>query len=260
MKISAAMIVKNESRCIMRCLNNLIDIADEIVVVDTGSTDNTVELIEEFSKNHAKVHLYHFLWVDDFAAARNFAISKLTGDWIIAMDADEYFHDTDKYKIREYCSKASTLRIPLLLQIKCMNLVNGQVTHVLEKGIARIFNSGYGFYYSDKIHETPVLPNGQIVNKTNIDVRMYHDGYDPSVVNVLEKKKRNIDLISKELDIDLTNAKYLMYFANELRHFDLEKALKYYDLALKYSDSDDLTKWILHFKNNTLNSENMYTN
>lgn len=249
MKISAAMIVKNESRCIIRCLNNLIDIVDEIAVVDTGSTDNTIELIKEFSRKQPKVHLYDFEWIDDFAAARNFSLSKVTGDWIIAMDADEYFHDEDKFKIREYCAKASTLHIPLLLQIKCMNLVDGKVTNVLEKGIARIFNNGYGFCYSDKIHETLVLPNGNTVNKTNIDVRMYHDGYDPAAVNVPGKKKRNINLISKELDIDITNAKYLMYFANEVRHYDFEKALKYYDLALKYSDSEDLTNWILYFKN-----------
>ncbi len=82
--LSLCMIVKNEEKHLARCLSSVKDVADEIVIVDTGSTDKTIEIAESFS---AKI--FHFDWVNDFSAARNFALSKCTGDWILYLDADE---------------------------------------------------------------------------------------------------------------------------------------------------------------------------
>src|SRR5208282_3153424 len=84
-KLSLAMIVKNESRCLARCLQSVKGIADEIVIADTGSTDDTIKIAREFG---AKIS--NFDWVDDFAAARNFAINQTTGGWILVLDADEW--------------------------------------------------------------------------------------------------------------------------------------------------------------------------
>ncbi len=86
MKLSACMIAKNEERCIARCIKSYQKIVDEIIVVDTGSTDKTVEIAKSLG---AKV--FHFTWVDDFSKAKNEAISHATGDWILSLDADEYF-------------------------------------------------------------------------------------------------------------------------------------------------------------------------
>jgi GT2 family glycosyltransferase len=88
--ISAVMIVKNEGNNIVDCLRNLQGIVDEIVVVDTGSTDGTKAQIT------GDVKLYDFEWCDDFAAARNFANSKATKDWIFSIDADEVITGLDK--------------------------------------------------------------------------------------------------------------------------------------------------------------------
>ena len=85
MKISACVIVKNEEKNIGQWLNNMRQIADEIVVVDTGSTDNTINILE-----NAGITPYHFTWCNDFAAAKNYAIQQATGDWIVFLDADEY--------------------------------------------------------------------------------------------------------------------------------------------------------------------------
>ena len=82
--ITLGMIVKNEEHNLAWCLNSVKDSVDEMIIVDTGSKDTTVDIAKQFD---AKVYSYH--WDDDFAAARNFSISKAIGDWILYLDADE---------------------------------------------------------------------------------------------------------------------------------------------------------------------------
>ncbi len=84
MKISLAMIVKNEEKVLRECLNSVKDIVDEMVLVDTGSEDDTVDIAKEFGAK-----LYEFKWCNDFSFARNFAAEKCSGDWILVLDADE---------------------------------------------------------------------------------------------------------------------------------------------------------------------------
>ena len=86
MKISACVITKNEEKNIARCINSYKDIVDEIILVDTGSTDNTVEIAKSLG---AKI--YYYEWQNDFSAAKNYALSMAKGDWIIFLDADEFF-------------------------------------------------------------------------------------------------------------------------------------------------------------------------
>ncbi|MCH8018826.1 glycosyltransferase family 2 protein, partial [candidate division KSB1 bacterium] len=82
--LSLCMIVKNEEEYLQECLESIEDVVDEIIVVDTGSTDRTVEIARQFD---AEVH--HIPWNDDFAAARNESIKHASGDWILQLDADE---------------------------------------------------------------------------------------------------------------------------------------------------------------------------
>ena len=89
-RISQCMIVKNEERNIERALSWGKDIMCEQIVVDTGSTDRTVELAEK-----AGASVYFYEWTDDFAAAKNYAIGKAKGDWIAFLDADEYMTPED---------------------------------------------------------------------------------------------------------------------------------------------------------------------
>src|SRR5690606_33121747 len=79
------MIVRNEEKVIGRCLSSVVHLVDEVVIVDTGSTDKTKEIINDFTSN-----IYNFEWINDFSAARNYAASKATGEWIVVLDADEY--------------------------------------------------------------------------------------------------------------------------------------------------------------------------
>ena len=86
MRISACYIVRNEAAKLERSLASLEGAVDEIIVVDTGSSDDTVKIAEAHG-----AQVFHFPWQDDFSAARNVSLSKATGDWILVVDADEYF-------------------------------------------------------------------------------------------------------------------------------------------------------------------------
>ena len=100
MKINLSMIVKNEERSVRRCLLAAADFVDAFVVVDTGSTDKTVEIIEQTGKELGKpTHIGHFQWIDDFAAARNYALElseQYGAEYHLMLDADEYLL-SDKY-------------------------------------------------------------------------------------------------------------------------------------------------------------------
>src|SRR3989344_6100650 len=98
--ISLCMITKSEERFLEQCLNSVKDIVDEIIIVDTGSTDKTKEIALSFG---AKVH--NFKWIDNFSAARNESIKHATKDWIFVLDADEKLDESAKEKIKEAIKK-----------------------------------------------------------------------------------------------------------------------------------------------------------
>lgn len=94
--ISLCMIVKNEEKVLKRCLDTVADLVDELIVVDTGSTDAT----KQIAAAYPQVKLYDFVWIDDFAAARNFAFSKATKEYIYSADADEVLSEENRERFR----------------------------------------------------------------------------------------------------------------------------------------------------------------
>lgn len=94
--LSLCMIVRDEEKVIKRCLNSVTEIVDEIIIVDTGSIDNTKEIVKEFTDK-----IYDFEWIDDFSKARNFSFSKATKEYILWMDADEYFNEENQIKLKK---------------------------------------------------------------------------------------------------------------------------------------------------------------
>jgi GT2 family glycosyltransferase/tetratricopeptide (TPR) repeat protein len=106
-KISAVMIVKDEEFNIGSCISHIYRDVDEIIVVDTGSTDATKAIAAGAGP---KVHVYDFKWCDDFSAARNFADSKATGDWLLSVDADEEITGLDKLTLKPFHAYRITTR------------------------------------------------------------------------------------------------------------------------------------------------------
>ena len=97
MRISLCMIVRDEEAVLERCLESIQDVVDEIIIVDTGSVDQTKAIAEKYTEQ-----IYDFSWVDDFSAARNFAFSKGTGEYLMWMDADDIFPETEKRKFFDF--------------------------------------------------------------------------------------------------------------------------------------------------------------
>lgn len=149
MKLSACLIVKNEKDHIRAVLQSLEGV-DEIIVCDTGSTDNTVELAREFTKDV----FTDYIWNDDFASARNHAKSKATGDWIISIDADETLEHGGVQKIRDLIANATEDQ--LHFSVRMTSKVGGQV-----HDLPRIFRNNRIVEWVGEAHETihPVQKN-----------------------------------------------------------------------------------------------------
>lgn len=96
MEISLCMIVKNEEKCLARCLNCVKDIVDEIVIVDTGSTDHTKEIAYQFTDK-----VYDYEWIDNFSDARNFSFSKATKPYMMWLDADDILLEKDQLELKK---------------------------------------------------------------------------------------------------------------------------------------------------------------
>jgi len=242
--VSAALIVKNESRCIVRCLSSLVNAVDEIVVVDTGSDDNTIELIEQFILEHQKVKLFHFEWCDDFSAARNFSLSKVTGDWVFVVDADEHLHPEDMHKLKNLADRYSCSDAPILMDVLLWDVKQGEIEEFYT-GLLRLFPANVGIRYEGKIHESLAKESLPMAFKRiDTDIRLFHDGYDITVIDWLAKKQRNVYLLNAELQKDPYNARNLMYFGYELASYNKEKGIKFLSMAKGLTSDPQLLQQI----------------
>ncbi|MCI8584792.1 MAG: glycosyltransferase family 2 protein [Lachnospiraceae bacterium] len=189
-KISQCMIVKNEEQNMERALSWGKGVVSEQIVVDTGSTDRTAEIAAQMGAT-----VYEFPWVNDFAAAKNYAISKANGEWIAFLDADEYFSLEDAQKLLEYVKGLHNTKYDNLMT----GLVNldsrGNIQSVITQ--CRIFRNLPGLRYEGRIHEHLVMADGsQIATAEAVkELTIYHTGYAQGE----QKRIRNRSLIEAEL-------------------------------------------------------------
>lgn len=187
MKISLAIIVKDEQAVILRCLDSFAGLAEEIILVDTGSTDETVGLVRE---HYPEVDVHHFKWIDDFAAARNHALSLCSGDWIMWVDADDVMHPEQNAGIRDFLVDLGDD-----VQAVDMPYIYSSDDHgnaELKYWRTRIFRNGHGFRWVGRIHEYLSFPKGAKSAPLNIDIMHYRDegkGTQNSMRNLLILEK-----------------------------------------------------------------------
>lgn len=160
--ISLCMIVKNEETVLKRCLDSVADLVEELIIVDTGSTDATMEIAASYP--HAK--LYEFAWIDDFSAARNFAFSKATKEYIYSADADEVLDEENRERFRML--KQALLPEVEIVQMKYGNQLQfGTVYNYDEEYRPKLFKRLREFVWQEAIHETvnvmPVIFDSDIV-------------------------------------------------------------------------------------------------
>lgn len=146
--ISLCMIVKNESAILRRCLDSYKPVADEIIIIDTGSTDNTKEIASEYTDK-----IYDYVWEDDFAKARNFAFSKATCDYIFSADADEMLDKANQSALLQL--KSVLLPEIDIVQMKYVNCVDGNSVYNSRKELRpKLFKRLRTFEWISPIHET----------------------------------------------------------------------------------------------------------
>ena len=189
--ISICIICKNEEQNIEHCLKSFDNIGYEIVVVDTGSTDNTKEIAMKYTAN-----VYDFEWRNDFAAAKNYAISKAANDFVMVIDSDEYLEQID-VKLLESMLKDSSEKVG---RIQRRNIFHqNEIEQENREWINRIFSKKH-FHYEGRIHEQLVTADGNDKYETyQAPVTILHSGYDLSDVERKKKAERNISLLNGEL-------------------------------------------------------------
>lgn len=159
--ISLCMIVKNEEKVLARCLDSVADLMDEIIIVDTGSTDRTKEIAARYTDR-----IFDFVWVDDFSAARNFAFSKARMDYIYSADADEVLDEENRERYR--LLKENLLPEIEIVQMKYGNQLRfGTVYNFDEEYRPKLFKRLREFVWQEPIHESvrlsPVVYDSDIV-------------------------------------------------------------------------------------------------
>jgi glycosyltransferase involved in cell wall biosynthesis len=264
------MIVKNEAANLEGCLAKAANFVDEVVIVDTGSTDNTKQIAAKFTDK-----IYDFAWCDDFAAARNFSLAQAKNDWVLVLDADEYvgqFSQRDILRFVNTTSKQQT--VGRIQRINLLNDVSGNRKNF--ERINRLFNRNF-FCYEGIIHEQVIAKQGGFFTTESLGIIVDHIGYTEEVLKRTDKLPRNISLLKKALE-DNQNDPYLYYqlgksyymlkdhelaynsFVRAL-NFELDIRLEYvadlietYGYTLinseKYAEALDLKKFADYYKEN----------
>lgn len=218
--ISLCMIVKNEEQTLEQCLSSVQGIADEIVIVDTGSSDKTKEIAGRFTDR-----IYDFAWIDDFAAARNFAFQQAAMEYILWLDADDSFLPADADKFREL-KKALPWNTDAVSMVYNLAFDEyGNVSSSLRRN--RLVKRENGFRWIGVVHEYLAVHG----NIQSADIAVTHNRKHTQTdrnLNIYGKKEREGTPFS---------SRDLYYYANELfDHAMWEKSLHYYEQFLERKD------------------------
>ncbi len=224
-RITACYIVKNEAENLRKSLMSVHQEVDEIVVIDTGSIDETIAVAESFG-----ARIFAYPWQDDFAAARNTALAKAKGEWIVFLDADEYFTAATAENIRRVITKFKEKEL-LLVSMKNIDKDSGE--EQLMFYAPRIFKKKKGRCYEGRIHEQ-LRDAGKLIEPVAAipaaELQLIHTGYSASLTK--EKAERNLVLLQQELQ-HAEHPEYLyMYLA------ETYDALGQEEEALEYARKD----------------------
>ncbi|MBI9072783.1 MAG: glycosyltransferase [Melioribacteraceae bacterium] len=221
-KITLSMIIKNEEKYLEDCLRSVENAVDEIVIVDTGSTDRSLEIAKRFNAN-----IFHFGWINDFSAARNFALQNSTGNWILYLDADERLTSASIDIIKELTSENKNLGINCV--VNSIDEIGGTPSIM---NYVRLFRNLEGVKFEGKVHEqiesSLRKQNCEIINS---EIEIIHLGYNISQDELKVKAKRNLDLLVHDY-VHSPNGYKAFHIGQSLVTLnELENSLEYFLVA-----------------------------
>jgi len=224
-RLSVCLIVKNEEKFLAQCLISIRGLGAQLIVVDTGSTDRTVEIAREFG-----AEIYSFAWCDDFSAARNAALEHATGDWILMLDADEELPAAQHAKLRADMRNAATIafRLPL---------VNVGKEDEGRSFVPRLFRNAPRVCFTGRIHEQVFASLLVHAKKWGLKTafgaaELRHHGYTPELLQGRNKIERNLKLLRAAVAESPADVNLLMNLGLELvRSDDLAGGIEKYRQA-----------------------------
>lgn len=232
-KISACMMVKNEEEMLPGCLESIKNVVDEIIVVDTGSEDSTVEIAESYG-----AEVYHHPWENDFSKHRNQSISYATGDWFLVIDADEKMV-SEKINVPKLKNWLSTLTEEVNAVLFLVQDFNKKNELKISWKVSRLFRNKVGVHYGGEVHNQPIV-KGKTVDSPLV---INHYGYDLSPDKMEKKFKRTYALLQKRIEKDPEDFEAYYYLCNLLlnRNEELESAIDAGIKCVKYQELKDDT-------------------
>jgi tetratricopeptide (TPR) repeat protein len=232
--LSLCMIVKDEEKFLPACLESVKDHVDEIIIVDTGSTDKTVEIAGKYG---AKVH--HHPWENSFSKARNISLKYATCDWILILDADEEVEKEAAHKLKKVIkdSNINVFSLPVFSKT-----CGGSKKAVANSG--RIFKNYLGFHYEGIVHNTLQF-SGSI---KNVDIRIDHYGYNQDEEQMERKFIRTSTLLKEQIKDDPEDPRPYQYLATSYltsNKYDecIKEALKAIDLYERFDKDSQFLLW-----------------
>jgi glycosyltransferase involved in cell wall biosynthesis len=185
MRLSLCMIVKDEAASLPLCLESVKDVVDEMIVLDTGSTDDTVSIAESFG-----AQVQHFTWNNDFSAARNAALKAVTGDWVLVLDADERLTQDVVPFMQQAMQEQNALVVNLVRkEIGAVQSPYSLMSRLFRKHDAIHFTRPYHAIVDDSVMELlKQESHWRIIELPKVAI--LHDGYQPDTIASRNKVER----------------------------------------------------------------------
>lgn len=220
-RLSACIIMRDAAEDIAECLESLVGLVDEFIVVDTGSVDDSREIAAKYAGK-----VYEFPWRDDFSAAKNYAIEQATGDWIIFLDSDEALTEDTRKNLRSVISLAGSQETVDALLVHRYNVRSDSREPAYDEDDSeRIFRRDPALRYHYTIHECLHFTDGRRLQEAFVSpqiLAIWHTGYSPERLEA--KARRNVRMLE------------------EFRATGKPKSFLYYYLATEYGDMGDYEK------------------
>jgi len=191
--LSAVIIAKDEENILNRTLRHITDIADEVVFIDTGSHDNTVEIAGKF-----RCRIFEFQWCDDFSKAKNFGVEQARYKWILNVDCDEVLYDKKAKLLIDKACRINNKPAYIIWQDNLYD--NGSVGQVK---VMRLFRNDPGIRFRNQVHESvceSVYRNWPGYKPEVVDIHLRHYGH--LSFNAAGKHERNIGILRKWIESD----------------------------------------------------------